>query len=230
MAGNSARSRRRVIIGGLGYGFTRIVDVGLHRAEVGRASGVSRQESVRGSSPASHRPRSPAGSAGCPCCRLPLTTAFACSSTSSDGHRCTSRGRYVAGFDRHLQIASGGLRGKPVGNTLHCGPLHLDPRHVRHGDPDWSAPLTAKRISVASACRVAMATTVPFHVQCRGSKRSSGSVTVKSSYMMTSRLAQTAVVGMHDTIRYRIKCGAVRSMNCRHVMILVFFQNGGKCF
>jgi hypothetical protein len=43
-------------------------------------------------------------------------------------------------------------------------------------------PLTAKRISVASAWRVAMATMVPFHVQWSGSAVQR-SVTVKSSYM-----------------------------------------------
>jgi hypothetical protein len=33
-----------------------------------------------------------------------------------------------------------------------------------------------------------------------------------------------------QNFRYFIKCGAVRLMNSRVVMILVFFQNLGKCF
>ena len=35
---------------------------------------------------------------------------------------------------------------------------------------------------------------------------------------------------MLNTFHYAIKCGAVRLMNSRDVMILVFFQNAGKCF
>src|ERR1700733_10393347 len=50
-------------------------------------------------------------------------------------------------------------------------------------------PLTAKRMSVASAWRVAMATTVPFQVQWRGSAVQR-SATVKSSYMALSRVVQ----------------------------------------
>src|SRR5271154_1289312 len=46
-------------------------------------------------------------------------------------------------------------------------------------------PLTAKRTSVASAWRVAMATTVPFQEQCSSSPVQR-SVTLKSSYIATS--------------------------------------------
>src|SRR5271170_195962 len=50
-------------------------------------------------------------------------------------------------------------------------------------------PLTAKRMSVASAWRVAMATIVPFQTQCRSSPVQR-SVILKSSYMIGSRLVQ----------------------------------------
>gem|GEM_PF-5776138 len=46
-------------------------------------------------------------------------------------------------------------------------------------------PLTAKRMSVASAWRVAMATMVPFQTQWRGSEVQR-SVATKSSYMAFS--------------------------------------------
>src|ERR1700736_2132498 len=55
-------------------------------------------------------------------------------------------------------------------------------------------PLTAKRISVASAWRVAMATTVPFQVQCSSSPVQR-SVTLKSSYMALSRVVQGEGLG-----------------------------------
>src|SRR5580698_5326888 len=55
-------------------------------------------------------------------------------------------------------------------------------------------PFTAKRMSVASAWRVAMATTVPFQVQWRGSAVQR-SFTVKSSYMALSRLVQRPCKG-----------------------------------
>src|SRR3984957_14684846 len=55
-------------------------------------------------------------------------------------------------------------------------------------------PLTAKRMSVASAWRVAMATTVPFHVQWSSSPVQR-SVTLKSSYMIVSSLVQPRRMG-----------------------------------
>src|SRR5579871_3464740 len=54
--------------------------------------------------------------------------------------------------------------------------------------------LTAKRMSVASAWRVAMATTVPFHLQWSSSPVQR-SVTLKSSYMVGSRLVQQGGMG-----------------------------------
>src|ERR1700736_5369257 len=59
-------------------------------------------------------------------------------------------------------------------------------------------PLTAKRISVASAWRVAMATTVPFQVQCSSSPVQR-SVTLKSSYMALSRVVQGEGLGKRRT-------------------------------
>src|SRR5580704_10309256 len=55
-------------------------------------------------------------------------------------------------------------------------------------------PLTAKRMSVASAWRVAIATTVPFQLQwsCSPVQRS---VTLKSSYMVHSSLVQWPQMG-----------------------------------
>src|ERR1700733_1570491 len=46
-------------------------------------------------------------------------------------------------------------------------------------------PLTSKRMSTASACRVAMATTFAVHRQCRSSWVQ-WSITWKSSYIITS--------------------------------------------
>src|SRR6202021_3276360 len=54
--------------------------------------------------------------------------------------------------------------------------------------------LTEKRISVASAWRVAIATTVPFHLQWRSSPVQR-SVTLKSSYMVVFSLMQPRRMG-----------------------------------
>jgi hypothetical protein len=99
-----------------------------------------------------------------------------------DGHGVHLAAVVVAGLDGLLEVAAGGLGGEVVGDDLAGAALLLDPGELGMAI-QTGLPLTAKRMSVASAWRVAMATMVPFQTQWRGSPVQR-SVTVKSSYMV----------------------------------------------
>jgi hypothetical protein len=62
----------------------------------------------------------------------------------------------------------------------------------------------------------------------RGTARKTGWILKEAT--ASREVKQSAAILQASELRYFIKCGATRLINSRGVMILVFFQNFGKCF